>query len=121
MRPQFRTIDEYIRSFPPEVQALLEKMRETIHRAAPDATEAISYGIPTFKLNGNLVHFAAFSHHIGFYPTSSGIAAFRKELVQYETSKGTVQFPLDKPLPLDLVEKIVLFRVRETLEKKGRK
>jgi len=92
-------------------------MRETIRKAAPQAEEAISYRIPTFKLNGNLVHFAAFKNHIGFYPTSSGILAFKKELSGYKTSRGTVQFPMDKPMPLDLVRRIVRFRVKESLSK----
>jgi len=115
---KFETIDEYIKPFPKDVQRLLERMRQTIHRAAPEAEEAISYQIPTFKLNGNLVHFAAFKNHIGFYPTSSGIRAFKKELSKYEGSKGAVQFPLEKPIPYYLVKKIVLFRRKENLEKK---
>jgi len=118
MRKQYRTIDAYIRTFPIEVQAILEKMRQTIRKAAPDAEEAISYQIPTFKLNGNLVHFAAFKKHIGFYPTSTGIEAFRKELAPYKWAKGSVQFPLEKPIPYDLVERIVAFRVGENLKKK---
>ena len=112
-----RSIDEYIESYPPEVQTLLQEMRETIRKAAPGAGEAISYRIPTFKLNGNLVHFAAFKNHIGFYPTSSGILAFKKELSGYKISRGTVQFPMDKPMPLDLVRRIVRFRVKESLSK----
>lgn len=118
MRKQFTTIDEYIRTFPVEVQAILEKMRQTIRKAAPEAVEAISYQMPTFKLNGNLVHFAAFKKHIGFYPTSSGIEAFKKELSPYKWAKGSVQFPLDKPIPFDLVQRIVVFRVKENLRKK---
>ncbi len=110
------TIDEYITGFPVEVQAMLEKLRQTIRTAAPDATEKISYRIPTFYLNGNLVHFAAFKHHIGFYPTSNGVSAFQDELSKYKTSKGAIQFPLDKPLPLELVKKIVGFRVTENLK-----
>ena len=117
MREKSRTIDEYINTFPVEVQAILQKMRETIHRAAPEAVEAISYQIPTFKLKGNLVHFAAFKHHIGFYPTSSGIEAFKEELSSYKGAKGSVQFPYDKPIPYDLIRKIVKFRVRENLER----
>lgn len=108
-----RTIDEYISSFPEDVQALLEKMRSAIKESAPEAEETISYRIPTFRLNGNLVHFAAFKNHIGFYPTSSGIGAFKKELSMYKVSRGTVQFPKDKPIPFDLVRKIVRFRVKE--------
>jgi len=93
-------------------------MRRTIRKAAPEATEAISYQIPTFKLNGNLVHFAAFKNHVGFFPTSSGIAAFKKELSPYKGSKGSVQFPKDKPIPYDLVKRITEFRVKENLKKK---
>jgi len=106
------TIDQYIASFPVPVRRKLTELRTTIRKAAPDATEAISYGIPTFKLNGNLVHFGAFKDHISFFPTSSGVRAFAKELKGYETSKGTIQFPLDKPLPLALVKRIVQFRIR---------
>jgi uncharacterized protein YdhG (YjbR/CyaY superfamily) len=113
MEKQFKTIDEYIKAFPPDIQDILEKMRQTIHSAAPEAVEAISYRMPVFKLNGVLVYFAAYKSHIGFYPTSSGIEAFKKELASYKWSKGTVQFPLDKPIPYDLVEKIVRFRVKE--------
>jgi len=106
-------IDEYIHMFPEDVQDKLRKIRELIKEAAPDAKEAISYGIPTFKLNGNLVHFAAYEKHIGFYPTPSGIEAFRKELSKYNMSKGAVQFPIDDEIPYDLVRRIVLFRVGE--------
>jgi uncharacterized protein YdhG (YjbR/CyaY superfamily) len=116
-KKQFNTIGEYIGSFPEDVQRILEKMRQTIRDAAPESVEAISYQMPTFKLNGNLVHFAAFKNHIGFYPTPSGIEAFKKELSQYPGAKGSVQFPIDKPIPYDLVKKITLFRVKETLEK----
>ncbi len=116
-KKQINTIDEYIGTFPEDVQQILEKIRQTIHEAAPEAVEAISYQMPTFKLNGNLVHFAAFKHHIGFYPTPSGIEAFKKELSQYSGAKGSVQFPLDKPIPYDLVQKITRFRVKENLEK----
>jgi uncharacterized protein YdhG (YjbR/CyaY superfamily) len=114
------TIDEYIAQFPGEIQEILEKLRQAIRESAPEATEAISYRIPTFKLNGNLVHFAAFRDHISFFPTSSGVEAFRNELSGYKTSKGTVQFPLDKPIPFDLVRKIVKFRVRENQGKQRR-
>lgn len=106
-------IDEYLQRHSKGDQRLLEQMRATIHKAAPEASEKISYGIPTFHLNGNLVHFAAFSNHIGFYPTSSGIAAFKGQLEPYKCSRGAVQFPKDKPLPLALVTKIVKFRVKE--------
>jgi uncharacterized protein YdhG (YjbR/CyaY superfamily) len=118
LRDQLATIDEYIASFPPDVQEKLQGIRAVIRRAAPDAEEAIRYGIPTFRLNGNLVHFAAFRNHISFFPTSSGVEAFRKELSSYSLSKGTIQFPLDKPVPYDLVERIVRFRVEETRKKK---
>src|SRR5436309_14132518 len=116
-RKQFKTIDEYIETFPEEVRTILEKMRRTIRKAAPEAEEAISYQIPTFKLNGDLVYFAAFKKHIGFFPTSSGISAFKNELSKYKTSRGTAQFPLDQPIPYDLVMRIVLFRKKENLEK----
>jgi uncharacterized protein YdhG (YjbR/CyaY superfamily) len=118
MKRQYKTIDEYIKTFPVDVQSILEKMRQTIRQAAPGAVEAIAYEMPTFRLNGNLVHFAAFENHIGFYPTPSGIDAFKKEISRYKWAKGSVQFPLDKPIPYDLVEKIVKFRVTENLEKK---
>lgn len=118
MKKQFKTIDEYLKTFPEDIQIILEKIRQTIRNAAPDAVEAISYQMPTFKLNGkNLVHFAAWKNHIGFYPTPSGTETFQKELSPYARSKGSVQFPLDKPIPLDLVEKIVIFRVKEEMEK----
>jgi len=110
------TIDVYIASFPDDVQGILETMRRTIKKAAPTAEETIRYQMPTFKLNGkNRVQFAAFKHHIGFYPTPSGITAFQKELSIYKQGKGSVQFPLDKPMPYDLVKRIVLFRINETL------
>ena len=117
-------LDEYIAAFPPEVQEVLRKVRATIREAAPGAQETISYRIPTFVLKGNLVHFAAFKKHIGFYPTPTGIAKFKEELSGYESAKGSVQFPLDKPMPLALIGKIVKFRVRENLERaqaKGKK
>jgi uncharacterized protein YdhG (YjbR/CyaY superfamily) len=117
MDGQYQTIDEYIKAFPPDIQNILQKMRQAIKNAAPQATEAISYQMPTFKLNGNLVHFAAFKKHIGFYPAPSGIEAFKKELSPYVTSKGAVQFPLEKPVPYDLVQKITAFRVEENLKK----
>ena len=118
MKQQYSTIDEYINIFPPDIRTILEKMRQTIKKAAPGAAETISYQMPAFRLNGNLVYFAAFKNHIGFYPTSSGIEAFKTEISQYKWSKGAVQFPLDKPIPYDLVEKIVKFRVKENLAKK---
>lgn len=110
-------IDEYIAGFPEETQEILELVRATIQKAAPDATEAISYAIPTFKLNGNLVHFAAFKTHIGFYPAPTGGEAFKKELSVYKTGKGSVQFPIDEPMPLGLITRIVKFRVKENMEK----
>ncbi len=109
------TIDTYIETYPKNVQKLLQQMRKAIHRAAPTATETIAYGIPTFVLGKNLVHFGGFATHIGFYPSPSGIAAFKQELSRYPLSKGTVQFPLDKPLPIVLIEKIVRFRAKEHL------
>jgi len=112
-----KNIDEYIAGFPKDVQALLEQIRTTVRKAAPDAVEAISYGMPAFKLNGNLVYFAGFKNHIGFYPVPSGIEAFKKELSVYEQGKGSVRFPLNKPMPLDLITKIVKFRVEENLQK----
>jgi uncharacterized protein YdhG (YjbR/CyaY superfamily) len=114
----FVSIDAYIATFPPETQKRLDEVRATIKAAAPEAQEKISYQMPTFYLHGNLVHFAAHKNHIGFYPTPSGVQAFEHELSQYETSKGSVQFPFDKPIPLDLITKIVLFRVSENLNKK---
>jgi len=113
----FTSIDAYIASFPEETQKILKELRATIKVSAPDAEEKISYQIPTFALKGNLVHFAAYKNHIGFYPTSSGIQAFKKELSIYEGAKGTVRFPIDKPLPLELISKIVKFRVAENLER----
>lgn len=115
---KFEPIDEYIETFPEDIQDILKKMRKVIQEAAPEAEETISYGMPTFKLNGNLVHFAAYKNHIGFYPTPSGIEAFKEEISGYKSSKGAVQFPLDKPIPYDLVEKMVIFRVKENLQKK---
>ena len=109
-----QTIDAYIAVFPEDVQAILQQVRRTIHEAAPEATEAISYQMPTFKLNGNLVHFGAFKNHIGFYPVPSGMAAFEEELAAYKQGKGSVQFPLNKPMPLDLIRRIVEFRVQES-------
>ncbi len=113
-------IDDYISEFPDTVQEILNLMRQTIREAAPEAEETIRYGIPTFTLNGNLVHFAAFKKHIGFYPDPSGIEAFESELSPYKRAKGSVQFPLDKPLPIELISRIVKFRVKENIEK-GRK
>ncbi len=110
-------IDKYIAAFPKEVQEILNKLRAAIREAAPEAEETINYQIPTFTLNGNLVHFAGFKQHIGFYPTPSGMEKFKKELAIYQGAKGSVQFPIDKPLPLGLVKRIVKFRVAENLKK----
>jgi uncharacterized protein YdhG (YjbR/CyaY superfamily) len=112
-----KDIDEYIAGFPDEVQEILEKIRMTIRKAAPDAKEAIKYRMPTFTLNGNLVHFAAFKKHIGFYPAPRGIEAFKDELSAYEGAKGSVRFPLGKPIPYDLIGRIVKLRVRNQLER----
>jgi uncharacterized protein YdhG (YjbR/CyaY superfamily) len=108
----FKTIDEHISQFPTDIQKKLQQIRELVHSLAPGATEAISYGIPTFKLNGNLVHFAGYPNHIGFYPGSEAIEVFKKELAGFKTSKGTIQFPLDQPLPMDLIKEITLFRIK---------
>lgn len=113
----FNTVDEYITLFPEEVQSILNELRKVIREEAPDAEEKISYKMPTYYLNGNLVHFAAWKNHIGFYGTPSVGKHFNEELAEYKTSKGTIQFPLDKPLPHDLIRKIVRFRVEEKLEK----
>jgi uncharacterized protein YdhG (YjbR/CyaY superfamily) len=115
---EYKTVDEYIASFPEDTQAKLRQMREAIAAEAPEAGEKIGYGIPTFTLNGNLVHYAAFDAHIGFYPGADGVAEFAKELEGFETSKGTVRFPLDKPLPLDLIRRITAFRVIQNTPKK---
>lgn len=108
-------INEYIEGFPDDVREILEKIRETIRKAAPKAEEAIKYQIPTFTQKGNLVHFAAYKKHIGFYPGSTGIERFKNELSAYEGAKGSVRFPIDKPIPLDLISRIVKFRVKENL------
>lgn len=107
------TIEEYIAGFPENVQVALQQIRNTIQKAAPYAVEAISYTMPTFKLNGNLIHFAAFKNHIGLYPVPQGIEAFKKELSAYKGAKGSIQFPLDQPMPLALITKIVKFRVKQ--------
>lgn len=113
----FPTIDEYIKSFPKDVQKILEQVRQAIKKSAPEAQETINYQIPTFKLNGNLVHFAAFKNHIGFYPAPSGLKTFKKELSDYKSSKGSVQFPIDKPIPVSLISKIVKYRAKENSSK----
>ena len=112
-----KTIDEYIAGFPNDVQDVLQKIRMTIRRAAPESEETISYKMPAFTLNGNLVYFAGFEKHIGFYPIPTGIDKFKKELSVYKQGKGSVQFPLDKPIPYNLISKIVKFRVKENLDR----
>jgi len=117
-RSTARFIDEYIAEFPPEVRAVLEQVRALIHATAPEAVETISYAMPTFDLRGkHLVYFAAFAHHIGFYPTGSGTAAFKDEITSYKSAKGSIQFPLDQPMPTDLIRRIVEFRVSEVERK----
>jgi uncharacterized protein YdhG (YjbR/CyaY superfamily) len=119
MRDEFATIDEYIASFPPDIQEKLQGIRGVIRNAVPGAEEAIRYGMPTFRLDGhNLAHFAAFKDHLSFFPTPSGVEKFQKELSSYALSKGTIRFPPDKPVPLDLVERIARFRAEETRKKK---
>ena len=114
-------IDEYIAGFPNDIQKILKKIRATIRKAAPQAKETIKYQMPTFTLEGNLVHFAAFKNHIGFYPTPSGIEEFQQELSGYDGAKGTIRFPLDKPIPYELISKIVAFRVKRNLAKAAMK
>ncbi len=122
MKPEIpNSIDDHISLFPPDIQRLLQQVRETIKAVAPEATETISYGIPTFQYHGNLVHFSGYAHHIGFYPGSSSIREFASELSAYKTSKGTVQFPLDKPIPFDLIRRITEFRLMENLKKAKKK
>jgi uncharacterized protein YdhG (YjbR/CyaY superfamily) len=118
---EFKSVDEYIAAQPETVQSLLQRIRSAIALAAPDATEKISYQMPTFYLNGNLVHFAAFKNHIGFYPTASGVKAFEQELSGYKYAKGSIQFPTDRPLPLTLIRKIVKFRVEENVKKRAKR
>jgi uncharacterized protein YdhG (YjbR/CyaY superfamily) len=113
----FNSIDEYIATFPEETQKILEDVRATIKASAPEAEEKISYQMPTFYLKGNLIHFAAWKNHVGIYPTPSGTEAFKKELSIYESAKGSIKFPIDQPMPLDLISKIVKFRVAENLKK----
>jgi uncharacterized protein YdhG (YjbR/CyaY superfamily) len=120
-KAQFKNMDEYIATFPGNVQAILYKLRETIRESAPEAEEAISYGMPTFKFYGNLVHFAAYKSHIGFYPTPSAIIAFKEELSSYKQAKGSIQFQIDEPIPYDLVKQIVEFRMKENKAKAGNK
>ena len=117
-KPDTASIDDYINRFPKPTADLLSQIRSTVRKAAPKATEKISYGIPTFDYNGNLVHFAAFKNHIGFFPAPSAIQTFATELKSYKTSKGTVQFPLTDTLPLKLIQRIVKFRLKENAQKK---
>jgi uncharacterized protein YdhG (YjbR/CyaY superfamily) len=118
MNTEFKTVDEYIRSFPADIQTILKKVRETIKKNAPDAVESIAYGMPAYKLNGKpLVYFAGFKKHIGFYATPTGHAEFADELSTYKQGKGSVQFPLNKPIPYELIKRIVAFRVKENAAK----
>ncbi|MBN1598708.1 MAG: DUF1801 domain-containing protein [Bacteroidales bacterium] len=105
------TVESYISGFPEDIQKILKEIRATIKKAAPEAEESMSYQIPTYKQNGVLAYFAAYKKHIGFYPTPSGIEAFKEELSVYEYAKGSVKFPLDKPIPLDLIAEIIKFRI----------
>ncbi|EMO60256.1 PF08818 domain protein [Leptospira borgpetersenii serovar Pomona str. 200901868] len=117
----FKSVDDYISRFPEDIRKILEELRSVIRKSAPKAEEKISYQIPAFVFHGNLVYFAAYKKHIGFYPTSSGIKAFQNELIGYKTSKGTIQFPIDRPLPLKLIAKIVTYRVKENTKVKNQK
>lgn len=119
MKTTFKDIDEYIAIQTPEVQTLLEQLRQTIKKAAPEAEEVISYGMPAFKYHGMLVYFSAYKNHIGFYATPTGHSEFKEELSVYKQGKGSVQFPLNKPLPLDLISRIVQFRAKQNLNKKN--
>lgn len=120
-QPTIQNIDEYIAGFPPAIQSILQKIRATIHETAPAAQEVISYQMPTFRQEGNLVHFAAFKNHIGFYPTPSGIEQFDERVAVYKAGKGSLNFPLDKPIPYDLISEIVKFRLQENLAKAAAK
>jgi uncharacterized protein YdhG (YjbR/CyaY superfamily) len=120
-KAKISTIDEYINSFPKEIQDILETLRQVIKEQAPEARETINYQIPTFVLHGNLVHFAAYKNHIGFYPTPSAVVYFQKELSKYKTSKGAIQFPIHDPLPITLIRKMVSFRVKEVLNRERKK
>jgi uncharacterized protein YdhG (YjbR/CyaY superfamily) len=121
-KSKIKTVDEYLATFPKNIRDILEGLRKAIKKSAPEAEEVISYQMPAFKLKGILLYYAAWKEHIGFYPTSSATVTFKKELSAYEVSKGTVRFPIDQPLPIDLITKIVKFRVQENLEKaKARK
>ncbi|BDA80294.1 hypothetical protein LPTSP3_g32240 [Leptospira kobayashii] len=114
---KFKTVDEYIKSFPEDTQKILSQMRTLVKNLAPDAKEKISYNMPAFELNGILIYYAAYKKHFGFYPTSNVIETFKDELLSYKFSKGAIQFPLDKPLPKGLITKIVKFRIKENLKK----
>jgi uncharacterized protein YdhG (YjbR/CyaY superfamily) len=117
-RRRYTTIDEYTASFPENIRSKLKELRRVIRQSAPQSEETITYGIPTFRFKGNLVHFAAFKDHISFFPTPSAIEAFKEELRQYKQSTGTIQFPLDKPIPFDLIKRIVKFRVDQNQSRK---
>ncbi|HZV69591.1 MAG TPA: DUF1801 domain-containing protein [Saprospiraceae bacterium] len=121
MDKALKDVDSYIADFPDDVQVILEKVRSTIRKAAPDAAEKIGYGIPTYTMNGNLVHFGGFKKHIGFYPGPDAIVAFKKELAGYDGAKGSIQFPLDKPIPFGLITKMVKYRVDQNKEKAVKK
>ena len=116
MPTKFQTVDEYIATFPPKTKKFLKDMRTTIKQVAPQAEEAISYNMPAFKLDGMLVWYAGYKEHIGLYPKTKVIQVFKKELTDYKLSKGTIQFPLDQPLPLDLISRIVKYRIKENQE-----
>jgi uncharacterized protein YdhG (YjbR/CyaY superfamily) len=118
---KFKTVEEYLSTFPASTQCILEEVRKTIKRAAPEAKEVISYNMPAFKLNGVLAYYAAHKDHIGFYPTASPIVSFKDELSAYKFSKGAIQFPVNMPMPVDLITRMVQFRVREDMEKAERK
>ena len=113
----YESIDDYISKFPPEIQEILSTIRKVIKEAAPEAKEKISYQMPTFELHGNLVHYAAFKNHIGFYPTPNGIDAYKEELSGYKGAKGSIQFPINQPMPYELISKIVKYRVAENIQK----
>ncbi len=119
--PGPKDIDEYIAGFPPEIQEILQEIRAVIREAAPGAQEAIKYRMPTFVLEGNLIHFAAYGHHIGLYPTPSGIEQFAQELAAYQGAKGSIRFPLERPIPFDLIRRIAAFRAEENLKKAASK
>lgn len=118
-KTDYKNIDEYIATFPKDVQDILQQIRKTVLESAPGAEETISYGMPAFKLNGNLVYFAGFQHHIGFYPIPTGVEEFKAALSGYVTGKGSIQFPLDQPIPYDLITRIVKFRVEENLARQA--